>query len=102
MRLGFWRKCRVCFRWCRRTVLVAAVVVICALVWFNRVGLPDFLKARLVGALRERGIELDFFRLRLSPVRGIVADNVLLGGLGKPGSPVFLAQQIQLGLKLVF
>lgn len=96
MQTGFWRKCRVCVRWLRWTALVAVVALIGALVWFNRVGLPDFLKQRLVEKLREQGIELNFVRLRLSPVRGLIAQNVSIGKAATPGGPEFSAQEVGL------
>src|SRR6516165_3967530 len=74
--MGFWRKCRITFRWFRFTVWALVIVLIGAFLWFNRVGLPDFMKTRLVAAMREQGVELEFSRLRLSLVRGLVADNV--------------------------
>ena len=60
MQSGFWRKCRLFVRWSRRAAMVAAVALVCALVWFDRVGVPDFLQRRLVAALHERGVELEF------------------------------------------
>ena len=80
MRSGFWRKCRVCFRWCRISVWLVVLAVLCAIVWFNQIGLPDFLKTRLVATLHERGIELHFSRMRMRFGRGIVAENVRIGG----------------------
>ena len=53
---GFWRKCRTGFRWLRFTVLLVVLALICALVWFNRIGLPEFLKRRLVQTLQTQGI----------------------------------------------
>ena len=63
---GFWRKCRTCFRHLRRLIIFVVLVLICAVVWLNQIGLPDFLKRPLVETLRARGIELEFARLRLS------------------------------------
>ena len=79
MQSGFWRKCRVCIRWFRRAALVAAVALFCAFVWFDRVGVPDFLQRRLVETLRERGVELEFSRLRFNLVHGLIADNIRVG-----------------------
>jgi len=75
--------------------LLAAV---CAVAWFNRIGLPDFLKTRLVATLHERGIELEFTRMRLSFGRGIVADNVRIGHAQNFASPVLSLAEIQLHL----
>ena len=56
---GFWRKCRVGFRWFRIATLLAVLALVCAFVWFNRVGLPEFLKRPLVEKLHARGVELN-------------------------------------------
>jgi hypothetical protein len=92
----FWRKCRVGFRWCRITVLSVVLVLVCAFVWFNRIGLPDFLKTRFVQALHSRGIELEFSRMRLRVVRGLVADNVRIGDAKTPGGPTLSIRELQL------
>ncbi len=95
---GFWRKCRTGFRWCRITVLFIVLALVCALVWFNRVGLPDFLKQRLVETLQRQGVELAFTRMRLHLVHGLVVENVHLGHAQAPDDPVFSAAEIQLQL----
>ncbi len=95
---GFWRKCRIGFRWFRITVLFAVLALVCALVWFNRIGLPDFLKRRLVETLQARGIELEFTRMRLNLVHGLVVENVRLGHAETPGDPAFSVDEIQLQL----
>jgi len=95
---GFWRKCRTGFRWCRITVLFAVFMVLCALLWLNRIGLPDFLKTRLVATLQARGIDLEFTRMRLRFVRGLVIENARLGRTGTTGEPVFSLAEIQLQL----
>jgi len=96
MQPGFWRQCRVSLRWCRRVGLIAVVALICAFVWLDRVGMPDFLKRRLVESLREQGVELEFSRMRLSLFRGLTAENVRVGHGTTPESPSFSAQEIRL------
>jgi hypothetical protein len=98
MRPGFWRKCRVCFRWCRISAWLLVLAGLCAVAWFNRIGLPDFLKTRLVATLHERGINLEFSRLRLRFERGLVAENVRIGGGENIGSPVLTLAEVQLQL----
>ena len=98
MRPGFWRKCRMCFRWLRIGAWLVLLAAICAVLWFNRVGLPDFLKTRLVATLHERGVELQFSRMRLRFERGIVAENVRIGGAQTNGSPVLSLAEVQLRL----
>jgi hypothetical protein len=95
---GFWRKCRIGFRWLRIATLLAVLALVCALVWFNRIGLPDFLKRRLVETLQTRGIELEFTRMRLNLVHGLVVENVRLGHAETPGGPAFSVDEMQLQL----
>ena len=98
MRSGFWRKCRLFIRWSRRAAMVAAIALICAFLWFDRVGVPDFLQRRLVGTLRERGVELEFSRLRFSLFRGLIAENVRMGHADAPDSPALSAREVRLEL----
>jgi hypothetical protein len=95
---GFWRKCRTTFRWCRITAWLIMLFGICAGIWLNRIGLPDFLKTRLVTALRADGVELEFTRMRLSLVRGVVADNVRVGNTQSSGVATLAAREVQLEL----
>jgi hypothetical protein len=98
MRPGFWRKCRVCFRWCRISAWLLVLAAVFAVVWFNRIGLPDFLKTRLVATLHERGISLEFSRMRLRFERGLVAENVRIGGAQNAAGPVLTLAEVQLQL----
>ncbi len=95
---GFWRKCRTTFRWCRITAWLLVLLALCVGIRLNRVGLPDFLKARLVAALRADGVELEFTRMRLSLVRGLVADNVRIGNAEGSGVATLAAREVQLRL----
>jgi hypothetical protein len=97
MRSGLWHKCRVYFRWCRISLWLVVLAALCAIIWFNQIGLPDFLKTRLVATLRERGVELEFSRMRLRFVRGIVAENVRIGGAQTVG-PVLTLAEVQMQL----
>ena len=95
---GFWRKCRIAFRCVRITIWLLVLAALASFLWFNRVGLPDFLKTRFVATLREHGVELEFSRMRLSLIRGIVAENVRIGGTGTNYAPSCGARQVQLDL----
>jgi len=95
---GFWRKCRTGFRWCRIIVWFTALALVCALGWFNRIGLPDFLKQRLVATLQARGIDLAFSRMRLNLVHGLVIENVRIGHAEEPDAPVLSVAEVQLEL----
>ena len=92
----FWRQCRLAFRCVRIAAWLVVLAALLAFVWCNRIGLPDFLKARLVATLQERGVKLEFSRLRLSLIRGLVAENVRAGQSQAAGSPAFAARQVHL------
>jgi hypothetical protein len=96
MRLSIWRKIRLCVRWVRRAALVLVVIFIAGLLWFNQIGLPDFLKKPLVEKLRARGVDLEFVRLRLHLTGGLVAENVRLGGIDPAEAPSIAIAEIQL------
>jgi AsmA-like C-terminal region len=93
----FWRKWRVRFRRFRIAILSLALALVCAVFWLTQIGLPDFLKRPLVESLRARGVELQFVRLHLSFIHGVVADNVRIGG-ETPDSPSLSVQKVQLQL----
>lgn len=79
---------------CARTagVGVAFVVALVGL-YFNKVGLPDAVKDRVVSRLRAAGWEVQFSRLRLRWSRGIVAEHLELRRAGQPDSlQVFVDQ----------
>jgi hypothetical protein len=95
---GFWRKCRITFRWCRIVVWLLVLAALGSLLWLNRVGLPDFLKTRLVASVREQGVDLQFSRMRLSLIRGVVAEDVRIGGTGPEYAPVFNARLVRLAI----
>jgi hypothetical protein len=96
MRLSFWRKCRVCFRWCRIGAWLALLAALCTLLWVNQIGLPDFLKTQLVKTLHTRGIELTFTRLRWRITRGIVAENIRIDDATISDSPALSLAEAQL------
>ena len=78
--------------------LVVVLALLCGFAWLNLVGLPDFLKTRLVAALHERGVELEFTRMRLRPMRGLVIDNVRIGSTNSVSNPSLAIAEIQLRL----
>ncbi len=74
------------------------LVVLALLLWFNKEGLPDGLKTKLLDALKQRGVILEFQSLHLSPLRGLVAEEVQLGGSNAMTAVHFRARQVQLRL----
>lgn len=93
---GFWRKCRIGFRWTRITVWLFVLVFLGLFLWCNRIGLPDFLKTPLVATLREHGVDLEFSRMRLNLIRGIVAEDVRMGEAGTNSNASITARLVQL------
>lgn len=97
-RRGFWGACRVHFRRVRITVWVLVLVLLGCLLYVNQVGLPRFVKDPLLQRLRDRGVDLQFSRLRLRFYEGIVAENVRFGQSDATNMPHLTVREIQLGL----
>jgi hypothetical protein len=91
----FWRVCRIYFRRVRITVWLLILALICCLTYLNQVGLPGFVKRPLLQKLRDRGLDLQFSRLRLSWYHGIVAENVRFGRADEPLAPQLTAAEVQ-------
>ena len=83
------------FRWFRILVLFAILIAAVALLYLNRIGLPNVVKTRVVAALEAEGLDVKFTRLRLSGYRHIVIDDMAL--MGTNGAPFeFSAKQAEL------
>jgi hypothetical protein len=83
-------------RYCLWLLVVLALL---GLAWINVVGFPDFVKQRVTAALQERGVTLEFSRMRWRFIRGIVVENAIIGDRQvHSDKPVFTAGQIQLRL----
>src|SRR4051812_5804772 len=92
----FWKGCRRCFRWFRILVLTLILVVAVALLYLNHVGLPNFVKKRVVAALEAEGLDIGFSRLRLSGYRHIVIDDMGLIATNTAPPLQFSAKQAEL------
>src|SRR6267142_2719601 len=97
-RRRFWRTCRICFRYTRIAIWLLILAILGCLIYVNQIGLPGFVKKPLLEKLRERGVDLQFSRLRLRWDQGIVAENVRFGGADEPLSPEFKLAQVQVQL----
>jgi len=95
---GFWQKCRRTWRWCRFLSYGLIVFVIGCVLYLNRVGLPDFLKKKLVAELRARGVALEFTRMRLRLLRGLVAERVSLGRAAQTAGPELSVAEVAVKL----
>jgi hypothetical protein len=83
-------------RWIRRAFLALVVTTVIALIWFNRIGLPDFIKNPLTEKLRAHGVGLELSRVRLRVDRGLVAENVRIDALNLPDGPHLTLAEAQL------
>ncbi|HEY1174140.1 MAG TPA: hypothetical protein VGH19_22435 [Verrucomicrobiae bacterium] len=90
----FWRNCRVCFRWCRVALLLLVLFVVCLLIYVTRIGVPESVKRPLLSELRQRGIDLQFQRMRWTWFRGIVAEGVTIGETNQTGGLQFKAREL--------
>ncbi|MBU6399273.1 MAG: hypothetical protein KGS61_03060 [Verrucomicrobia bacterium] len=97
-RTGWAHRIRRLARWLRLTGLLFILLLLGAAIYLNRVGIPDFLRARLIGELQARGLDLQFSRLRLHWYRGIVAENINLGRTAQPFGPQLYLDRIELRL----
>jgi hypothetical protein len=92
------RRWRRYFRRCRIALLLVALALVCALVYLNQVGLPEFLRRPLLEKIRARGLDLQFSTLRWHFYRGIVAEDVRAGQVGDAAGPRFTAREADLNL----
>jgi hypothetical protein len=93
-----WYRFRVIFRRCRITVLLIILALTGFVLYLDQVGLPDFIKNPLLEKLHDRGLDLQFSRLRWRPSRGIVAENVFFGRTNDVSSPQLTLKEVQLRL----
>ena len=93
-----WKRFRIIFRRCRITVLVIVLALAGLVLYLDRVGLPDFIKDPLVEKLHERGLDLQFSRLRWRVTHGIIAENVFFGRTNDVASPQLTLKEVQLRL----
>ncbi|MFM7102204.1 MAG: hypothetical protein ACKO3N_13645, partial [Verrucomicrobiota bacterium] len=86
-------------RWARWSLYLVAGLLGLTLAYLNQVGVPDFLKARFLRQLADRGLDLRFERMRLRLGRGVVADRVeFQRARGTPGER-FTAREVQLPVR---
>ena len=86
------------FRWFRLCVWLLVLVVLCVLIYLDRVGLPDFAKRRVLAELREHGLELRFETLRLRWFRGIVGQNVIAAPADSTSTVQLAIAEVALGV----
>ena len=96
----FWRVCRVGFRCVRIVAWLLVLAVLVAFIWFNQVGVPDFVKRPVLAELKARGFDLEFKRLRWLWFRGLVAEGISVEKSGDTTGPHFTAGEAEVQLDL--
>ena len=97
---GRWRRrCGRFFRALRITLVLLLFFVVAAGVYLNEVGLPGFLKTSLLKKLHDRGLDLQFSRLRWHLIRGFVAEDVHFEpAAATPSDPSLFLKEVELKL----
>jgi hypothetical protein len=93
-----WGRARIAFRRARICLWCLIIVLLASLLYFNRIGLPGFIKRPVLEKLREHGIDLHFTRLRLRWDHGLVAEHVLFGLPNDPAIPRLSVADVALRL----
>lgn len=75
-----------------------ALLGVYGVVHVNQIGLPEFIKSPLIDELRERGLEMEFSRMRVRFGRGIVAEHVNVGRSREEAGEQVYADQLQIKL----
>ena len=73
-----WRIFFSIFKWCRVSVWISILLLVVLHLFLHRVGVPEWVKARIAEQMRDQGWDMNFSRLRLQWYRGIVADHLVL------------------------
>jgi AsmA-like C-terminal region len=71
-----WRLCCKVGRGMRICTLLFLFILLVAVIYMNQIGLPRYLKKPLLKSLHEKGVDVEFSRLRLRWYRGIVVEDV--------------------------
>lgn len=89
---------RFCWRFARTGVVCLALIVASFFIHLHNVGLPDFVKSRLLAGLAERGWQMDFSRLRFRWMQGIVGEDLHLRPVEGRGGPQLFVERIDFRL----
>lgn len=95
----YWRICKRAFRWFRIILLLFVLLAVILGVYLNQVGLPGFIKTTVISRLQDKGIALQFERLRFRWFDGLVAETVTLGSSNDPNGPQLSVDEAALKLK---
>ena len=91
----FWRISRRLCRWFFITGLLLILGVVSFGLFLNRVGLPEFLKERIVARLKAQGWAVEFSQMRFTWQRVIVARDLHLRRIRQPGGPQLFLDKVE-------
>ena len=83
------------FKWCRIALWLVILAMVSAILYLHVVGLPDYVKVRLLAELRARGIDAEFYQMRLGWSHEILAQDVAFGRANDPLSPSLSAGLVE-------
>lgn len=87
-----WHWCRRGFRWARITTLGSVLILLLLLTWLRFVGVPDWVRLRVVHELAQRGIVANFRSLHFYWFRGLVAEDLRVAWGGPTGPRVAIGE----------
>lgn len=90
-------RCRKCLRWGRRAVLALVFLLLIAIFYCNRVGVPAFVQNAVLNRLRDKGFDLHVARLRLRRT-GLSANDVRFGQTNNQAALQLSARRVNIGL----
>lgn len=94
----YWRRFKRAFRWFRIFVLSVILLLVILGIYFNQVGVPGFVKTTVLARLQDKGVSLEFGRLRFRWFEGLVAESVTIGSATDPNAPRFSVDEARLRL----
>ena len=93
-----WRIFLSIFKWCRVSVWIAILLLVVLHLFLHRVGVPEWVKVRIIAQMRAQGWEMNFSRLRLQWYRGVVADGLLLSRTNTISGPNLFVESAEFRL----
>ncbi len=94
-----WQRFKRVFRWFRILVLTLILLLVILGIHFNQVGVPGFIKTAVLSRLQDKGVALEFGRLRFRWFEGLVAESVTIGSARDPNAPGFSVDEARLKLR---
>src|SRR5258708_2948211 len=81
------------FRFVRMALVVLLLFALVLGLFLNKVGLPEFVKNRVIAQARASGLAVEFSRLRLLWYRGVVAENLHVQSTNEMAGPQLFVEE---------